>query len=125
LKRYNPCLTCGACCAFYRASFYWAEADDATHGGVPANLTEKLNDFRRVMIGTNCRDPRCIALEGTIGESVHCSIYPQRASVCRDFEASWVNGKPNERCDKAKAAWNLPPLEPDAWFSPEDFPKAA
>ncbi|EGR9493162.1 YkgJ family cysteine cluster protein, partial [Escherichia coli] len=22
----NPCMTCGACCAFFRVSFYWAEA---------------------------------------------------------------------------------------------------
>lgn len=27
----NPCLSCRACCAFFRVSFYWAEADD---GGV-------------------------------------------------------------------------------------------
>ncbi|HGC1012017.1 TPA: YkgJ family cysteine cluster protein, partial [Escherichia coli] len=20
----NPCITCGACCAFFRVSFYWA-----------------------------------------------------------------------------------------------------
>ncbi|EJT1381768.1 TPA: YkgJ family cysteine cluster protein, partial [Escherichia coli] len=20
----NPCMTCGACCAFFRVSFYWA-----------------------------------------------------------------------------------------------------
>ncbi|ELS8655369.1 YkgJ family cysteine cluster protein, partial [Escherichia coli] len=25
----NPCMTCDAYCAFFRASFYWAEADDA------------------------------------------------------------------------------------------------
>ncbi|HBP8873638.1 TPA: YkgJ family cysteine cluster protein, partial [Escherichia coli] len=25
----NPCMRCGACCAFFRVSFYWAEADDA------------------------------------------------------------------------------------------------
>ena len=24
----NPCVTCGACCAHFRVSFYWAEADD-------------------------------------------------------------------------------------------------
>ncbi|MBR7358785.1 YkgJ family cysteine cluster protein, partial [Klebsiella pneumoniae] len=22
----NPCMTCGACCAYFRVSFYWAEA---------------------------------------------------------------------------------------------------
>ena len=25
----NPCMTCGACCIFFRVSFYWSEADDA------------------------------------------------------------------------------------------------
>ncbi|MLR39642.1 YkgJ family cysteine cluster protein, partial [Salmonella enterica subsp. enterica] len=23
----NPCMTCGACCAYFRVSFYWAEGD--------------------------------------------------------------------------------------------------
>ncbi|MGC9325084.1 MAG: YkgJ family cysteine cluster protein [Desulfomonilia bacterium] len=121
----NPCLTCGACCAFYRASFYWAEADDTTPGGVPLELTRKLNDFRRVMIGTDGSTRRCIALQGEIGEAVYCSIYPCRASVCREFEPSWLDGIPNERCDKARAAWGLPPLEPDVWMSPDNLPRAA
>ena len=24
---WNPCITCGACCAYFRASFYWTEAE--------------------------------------------------------------------------------------------------
>lgn len=107
----NPCIACGACCAFYRASFYWAEADDAG-GTVPVELTEKLNDFRRVMRGTNQPKPRCVALVGEIGEHIYCSIYEQRSSVCRDFPVAWENGLPNERCDKARMAWGLPPLPP-------------
>ncbi|VFU16293.1 Flagellin N-methylase [anaerobic digester metagenome] len=124
MERPNPCLTCGACCAYYRASFYWAEADDETPGGVPVSLTRKLNEYRRVMIGSEGSKPRCIALEGTIGEQVYCTIYERRSSVCREFEASWSNGKRNERCDAARIAWGLPPLEPDAWDFP-DIPKAA
>ncbi|WP_142908916.1 CxxCxxCC domain-containing protein, partial [Klebsiella pneumoniae] len=27
MSNLNPCMTCGACCAFFRVSFYWAEAD--------------------------------------------------------------------------------------------------
>ncbi|EER5964904.1 YkgJ family cysteine cluster protein, partial [Escherichia coli] len=38
----NPCMTCGACCAFFRVSFYWAEADDAG-GKVPVSLTEQIS----------------------------------------------------------------------------------
>lgn len=63
--------------------------------------------------------PRCIALAGAIGEEVKCTIYENRSSVCRDFDASWINGEQNERCDKARAAWGLPPLEPDAWQVPD------
>ena len=109
-NEYNPCITCGACCAYFRASFYWAEAEPATGGTVPPETTEKLNDFFVVMKGTDQKNPRCIALEGTIGECVSCAIYEKRASVCREFEFSWQNGKPHERCDKARIAWGLPPL---------------
>ncbi len=125
MEKMNACLTCGACCAFFRASFYWSEANDVTPGGVPVHLTRKLNDFLRVMIGTNRAKPRCIALSGTIGSKVRCVIYPRRASVCRDFEASWSNGVHSERCDRARAAWGLLPLRPDSWISPGHFPKAA
>ncbi|MDA8163825.1 MAG: YkgJ family cysteine cluster protein [Desulfobacteraceae bacterium] len=113
----NPCLTCGACCAYYRASFYWAEASDATPDGVPVELTDKLNDFRRAMKGMSGGKPRCIALQGTIGERVGCTIYQRRSSVCRDFPASYVNGEPNPRCDKARAAWGLAALTPESWHS--------
>ncbi|MEW6670768.1 MAG: YkgJ family cysteine cluster protein [Thermodesulfobacteriota bacterium] len=119
----NPCLQCGACCAHYRASFYWAESNDI--GGVPPELTEKLNDFYVVMKGMHNPRPRCIALQGQIGSAVWCSIYERRASVCRNFAPSWENGTPNERCDKARAAWNLKPLTPDMWHIPDDFDKAA
>ncbi|HOE95681.1 MAG TPA: YkgJ family cysteine cluster protein [Candidatus Sumerlaeota bacterium] len=116
----NPCLQCGACCAFYRASFYWAEADDATPGGVPAELTTAHPPHFRVMRGTEGPNPRCVALAGTIGEAVHCTIHPRRASVCRDFVPSWAEGERNERCDRARAAHGLPPLRPEDWISPDD-----
>jgi len=121
----NPCLSCGACCAFYRASFYWTEAADFASSGVPAEMTEKLNDFRLAMKGTGGSSPRCIALNGFIGRAVTCSIYEQRASVCREFEPSWQNNAANPRCDKARAAWGLTPLKPESWIGPRNFPKAA
>ncbi len=110
----SPCTCCGACCAYYRCSFYWAEADCAPGGTVPTALTEKLNDFRRAMRGMSGSNPRCIALEGEIGKSVRCTIYDLRSSVCRDFAVAWENGVPNERCDKARLAWGLVPLTPPA-----------
>ncbi|MBU0485513.1 MAG: YkgJ family cysteine cluster protein [Proteobacteria bacterium] len=125
MEEINVCLTCGACCASFRASFYWAEANDVTEGGVPVHLTEKLNDFRRVMIGTNQPKPRCIGLSGNIGHEVKCVIHSQRASICRDFDASWLNGVHNPRCDQARAVWGIHPLRPEDWLRPGHFPKAA
>jgi Fe-S-cluster containining protein len=122
----NPCLSCGACCAFYRASFYWSELDEFMPNGVPRDMTRKLDDFRVMMKGTGGSTPRCIALMGEIGSAVYCSIYSQRASVCREFTPSWENHQPNLRCDKARLAWGMPPLQADDWLDPDsNFPKAA
>lgn len=111
----NPCLRCGACCAFYRVSFYWAEGEDATPGGVPLELTEKLNGFFCALSGTNQKQPRCAALEGAIGAGTRCAIYSRRPTPCRELQASWSQGEANERCDKARAAWGLPPLTRADW----------
>jgi Fe-S-cluster containining protein len=77
------------------------------------------------MKGTNQSNPRCIALQGVIGERVSCMIYERRSSVCREFDASWAHGIPHERCDTARAAWGMPPLSPGSWTTPEDLPEAA
>ena len=74
----SPCTDCGACCATYRVSFYWAEADDATPNGVPVAMTRKLTPHLRVMRGTEGKRPRCVALMGTIGDAVRCTIHPRR-----------------------------------------------
>lgn len=108
----NPCLDCGACCAFFRVSFYWAEAERFLGGTVPAELTSRLNSHLAVMRGTEARPVRCVALQGRIGESVACSIYEHRPSPCRELMPAWVRGEPSPQCDKARAAHGLPPLEP-------------
>ncbi|WP_130835133.1 YkgJ family cysteine cluster protein [[Erwinia] mediterraneensis] len=105
----NPCMSCGACCAHFRVSFYWAEADDAG-GKVPAALTEPLNLFMRNMRGTNASTPRCVALQGEVGGCVSCGIYDQRPTPCRDFMMSGENGVHNDACDRARARYGLPPL---------------
>lgn len=108
----NPCLSCGACCAHYRVSFHWSETERFLGGSTPAELTEKIGPHRVAMRGTGSASPRCIALEGEIGRAVHCSIYPQRPTPCREFTPSWADGARNERCDSARAAHGLPPLTP-------------
>lgn len=68
------------------------------------------------MKGTNQPSPRCIALEGTIGHAVRCTIHPVRSSTCREFPASYEDGiTANERCDKARIAHGLRPLVPSDW----------
>lgn len=112
----NPCLQCGACCAFYRVSFYWAESDPSQGGIVPESLTEDITPFIRCMKGTNQAHPHCIALRGEIGKRVHCAIYPNRPSVCKaagvQYTRRGIYFPPGEyhRCSKARAAYGMPPL---------------
>lgn len=109
----NPCISCGACCAYFRVSFYWAEAQMGG-GTVPQHLTEQITPFMSCMQGTNQKqNTRCTALKGNIGENVSCAIYHQRPTPCHEFEQSWLNGIHNEACDKARAAYGLAPLEPN------------
>jgi hypothetical protein len=111
-QAWRPCLECGACCACFRVSFHWSEADPAAGGLTPPEITTKLTPHRAAMRGTETPPPRCAALEGEIGKRVRCSIYPLRPSPCREFQASWVDGVRSERCDHARAEHGLPPLEP-------------
>lgn len=100
----SPCLSCGACCATYRVSFYWAEADDAPGGQVPHGLTEQLTPNMRCMKGTSQSSPRCVALDGEIGQRVGCRIYPLRSSTCHALVAG------DDQCQRARQRHGLPPL---------------
>jgi Fe-S-cluster containining protein len=112
MSEVSPCLNCGACCSHFRVSFFWGEC--ASSGGtVPDDLVASISPSRVAMLGTDCKPTRCISLKGEVGSTVQCSIYEQRSSTCREFEASWENGEANIDCDAARAAFGLPPLEPD------------
>ncbi|MDR9891395.1 YkgJ family cysteine cluster protein [Pseudenterobacter timonensis] len=111
----NPCMSCGACCAYFRVSFYWAEAEDGG-GSVPVHLTEPLTPFLRCMSGTNQRESRCAALEGSPGSATRCAIYENRPSPCREFAMSGEDGQVNEACNRARARYGLPPLYKDMLF---------
>ncbi len=111
MSEYNPCLDCGACCAYFRVSFFWGECQ-SSGGVVPDDLVVQINPTRVAMIGTDAKPSRCISLNGEIGKQVGCSIYANRSSPCREFDASWVNGVHNPSCDDARAAYGLPPLMP-------------
>ena len=88
----NPCIECGACCASFRVSFYWGETDAAPDGYVPTHLTQVIAPHHVAMLGTDQARPHCIALQGTVGKHVSCTIYPLRSSTCQEFTASWENG---------------------------------
>ena len=81
-------------------------------GLVPSALTEPLTPFLRCMSGTNQRQSRCAALSGDIGDAVHCTIYENRPSPCREFAMSGENGEENDACNRARARYGLPPLRP-------------
>lgn len=63
----DECLRCGACCAHFRVSFYWAEAEV-----IDEHLVEPLTPVYSCMRGTNQPEPRCQALTGEIGKEVGC-----------------------------------------------------
>lgn len=75
------CLACGACCATFRVSFYWAEA---VVFGLPDDLVEQLTPWYACLAGTNAASPRCRALQGEVGSRVVCSAYGHRPSPCRE-----------------------------------------
>ncbi|MDD3326818.1 MAG: YkgJ family cysteine cluster protein [Zoogloea sp.] len=97
----NPCQACGACCATFRVSFYWADAEAR---GLPPTLTEQVTPWLGCMAGTNHRKPRCVALAGAIGSEVGCRVYEQRPEPCREVQAG------DSQCLKARARHGLPAL---------------
>jgi Fe-S-cluster containining protein len=107
----NPCTACGACCASLRVSFYCGELSGGSGGFVPAQLASKVNDFVACMKGTEMGHGRCIALEGELGRpGVHCSIYPERPSTCREFSPWRDDGSPNPDCQRLRRELGLPPV---------------
>lgn len=99
----SACLTCGACCASYRVEFAVYELDELG-GSVPAALTEPVKGVTCRMRGTGSVPIRCVALSGTVGQQVGCSIYASRPRPCDELtEGSYS-------CHKARARHGLPPL---------------
>lgn len=106
----TPCTVCGACCVTYRVTFGREELDESPGGVIPAGLVHRIDERRVCMRGTNLRSPRCISLEGTVGQSVSCSIYDRRPSPCRAFAPEAAAGKGDMCCGDARRLHGLPPL---------------
>ena len=104
------CQSCGVCCSTFRISFYWGETTAAEGGIVPVEMTEQMNLYRSCMKGSSQTKPRCIALQGNLGESVSCSIYESRPSPCREYQVFDEQGNLNPRCNQAREKHGLAPL---------------
>lgn len=124
MHQLNPCLECGACCAYFRVSFYWGESDPEQGGQVPPELTEPVSSFRSCMKGTNTARPRCAALRGEVGRTTFCAIYDRRPSPCRqfgpgqEFNSFEEYQAALERCSLTRRAFGLPPADA-AWSKPQ------
>jgi Fe-S-cluster containining protein len=92
------CQRCGACCATYRVSFYWADGETWR---TPEGMTERVAPLYSCMVGTSRASPRCIALAGTVGKVATCTIYDQRPPPCRELQPG------DERGLKARARHGL------------------
>ena len=106
----NPCLTCGACCAFLHVVFPSCEISSQKANSVPIHLTHRYDLSQSAMNGTELRSPRCNALIGRVGFKVSCSIYHNRPSTCRIFKRSWERNEGNCQCDRARKSYGLQPF---------------
>ena len=106
----GTCTSCGACCATYCVLFPRNELDSEPGGWVPTAFTEASSDRGVRMRGTKDRPRRCLALRGTIGVDVSCTIYQHRPSPCRAFAPEAAAGHGTAACGDARRLHGLPPL---------------
>jgi Fe-S-cluster containining protein len=104
------CLSCGACCAAFRVDFHRSDLANAAVPGVPEALTVPLTATLVRMRGSDEAAPRCVALEGAVGQCVRCTIYEQRPGPCRDFAPYAPLGIGDDACDRARRRHGLAPL---------------
>ena len=104
------CLACGACCAAFRVDFHRADLATADHAGVAPELAVPVTERLFRMRGTDDAPPRCIALDGEVGQHVRCTIYENRPGPCRDFAPYAPLGIGDDACDRARRRYGLVPL---------------
>jgi uncharacterized protein len=104
----KDCQTCGACCAHFRVSFYWQEAEQR---GLDPSILHQVTPWRVCMNGTESLPCRCSQLQGTLGQEVTCRVYESRPTPCRDLQPG------DAKCLQARAAHGL--------YSETDFAEQA
>lgn len=113
----HPCVSCGACCSYYRVSFPYFEVQQRS---IPEDMAVEVAFPYVAMKGTHqVKTIRCTALHGEVGKfGTLCGIYESRPSSCRDFSPTLEDGKTrNEYCDKARTALGLAPLQFEDWVA--------
>ena len=87
----QSCQTCGACCTHFRDYEVDQRFDpnfeflrDRDYLKPPVSVGKFL--IGKYTMKTD-KNKRCIALKGTVGVSVSCSVYENRPEICRQFEA--------------------------------------
>lgn len=78
------CLSCGACCAPSENWRTYVEVTKVEHARLPGKYALCVIDGE---LRTHRRKGgvRCVALKGTLGESVRCDVHSLRPSACRKF----------------------------------------
>lgn len=71
---------------------------------MPEHYTEPVTAVYSCMAGTNQNNPRCITLEGTVGEQVSCGMYELRSSSCKEVQVA------DAQCNKARLAHHMIPF---------------
>ncbi len=71
---------------------------------MPEHYTEPVTAVDSCMAGTNQKNPRWIALQGTIGEKVSCGMYERRRTAGKEGQVADV------QCNKARIAYNMMPF---------------
>lgn len=108
-ESFPVCRSCGACCATFRITLPRIEL--ASRGGqVPDILTEAYTPTTACLREYPDFPGRCIALAGTIGTAVECTIYAQRPAACMEFAPMAALGIGDESCAAARRRHGLPPL---------------
>jgi len=113
----HHCVSCGACCSYFRVSFPYFEVEQR---GIPEDMAVEVAFPYVAMKGTHqVKTIRCTALQGEVGKfGTLCGIYERRPSSCRDFSPTLEDGKTrNEYCDKARKALGLAPLQFEDWMA--------
>jgi len=106
----SVCCRCGACCCTFCITLPRVDLASQSGGWVPDDLTVPYTPTTTCMRENPDQPGRCIALEGSVGESVRCTIYDRRPAACRDFAPLSALGMGDEACDEARRRHGMRPL---------------